>query len=196
MFRSERFELSNHGFYWLSPTPDVPSSTGFTDGQQLPRLVAWAELLDERSRRRLYFASTHFDATSPSQEKSAPLVVERTAPHAADLPVVVVGDFNSKPDDPAFQTLVGGSGEPGGVRFVDSQAIADTWRIDMNQDPAPEYDLGERIDHIFLAGGGVTWKVSEWVVDLHLYGPNERYPSDHRAMVARLDYEPPPASAE
>ena len=179
LYRAARFELLGHGFYWLSPTPDVPSSTGFAS-QQLPRLVAWTHLRDRQSRRQLYFATTHFDNNPPSQQLSAPLVIERTA-EWAQLPVLVVGDFNSQPDDEAYLTLTEGDGP---VQLTNAQGSAASWSVETNQSPPPDYQLDERIDHIFVAPE--QWVVQEWVVDLVLYGADGLYPSDHRAMVARL----------
>ena len=188
LYRSPRFELVDRGDYWLSPTPDEPRSTGFANGAQFPRLVVWALLRDTKADREVYFATTHFDNNPPSQEKSAPLLMQRTAPWVATHPVIVTGDFNSQPHDPAYHTLTGSSGDAG-LALVNTQSLAATWRVDTNQSPPPEYDLDGRIDHIFVAGDGAAWTSSEWVVDLTVYGSEHRYPSDHRAMIARLELE-------
>ncbi len=184
LIRQERFELRAHGSYWLSPTPDLPYSKGFSDSQVAPRLVVWAELLDRQSRQPLYVATTHFDNNSPCQELSAPVVLERTAPWSETMPVVVMGDFNAQPEDEAYQTLT--QGADGYPPLENSQALAAEWRVQTNQSPAPDYRLEDRIDHIFVAPNGPAWTVDEWVVDLHVYGPDDRYPSDHRPMAALL----------
>ena len=178
-YRTSRFELVSSGFYWLSPTPDVPSSIGFAE-PQLPRLVAFTELRDKASRRSLYFATTHFDNNAPSQELSAPLAVERTEPWLDRMPAVLLGDFNSTPSAAAYATLT--------AAFDDAQALADEWHVDSNQSPAPAYDLGERIDHVFLgaAAGKDEWQVTSWAADLSVYGALDRYPSDHWPIVAEL----------
>ncbi|MGE3673895.1 MAG: hypothetical protein AB7K71_29760, partial [Polyangiaceae bacterium] len=41
LYRAERFDLLDSGEFWLSPTPDEPSSIGFSP-PQVPRLVVWA----------------------------------------------------------------------------------------------------------------------------------------------------------
>lgn len=61
------------------------------------------------------FTMPHFDDDSPSQEMSAPRVLERTA-LAASLPVIMVGDFVSRTDDLAYPTLV--------EQFVDATATS------------------------------------------------------------------------
>ena len=179
-YRTEMFEPVDYGFYWLSPTPDAPMSKGFADGFQLPRLVTWAVLRHTGDGGELLFASTHFDNNAPSQEKSAPLVLERTPSAADGRPIVFVGDFNSRPDSVAYATLTGADG----FHFDDAFALAPEWSMDTNQTPAPAYDLGQRIDHVLLAG--VAWDVERWVVDTWIYGANDLYVSDHFAITASL----------
>lgn len=184
-YRKDRFSVIESGEYWLSPTPDVPNSNGFAT-PQLPRLLVWALLKDKAGDREIYFASTHFDNNTPSQAMSAPLVKERTAPFAQNTPVVVLGDFNSQPSDPAWDTLTTDAGH--GFAFVDAQSIAAEWSVITNQEPPPSYDLADRIDHIFVAGNTTDWSASSWHADLTVYPPNDRYPSDHFPIVATLEY--------
>lgn len=183
LYRESRFSVIEHGEYWLSPTPEVPLSTGFSP-PQLPRLVVWARLRDLATDREIFFATTHFDNNSPSQQLSAPLVLQRTAPFVSSEPVIVVGDFNSRPNSTAYGLL---TGDPrSGFTFDNAFDLTPSYRVVTNQTPAPEYDPDERIDHIFLAGA--DWTVSDWAVDLTVYGTRQRYPSDHFAIAATVTY--------
>jgi endonuclease/exonuclease/phosphatase family metal-dependent hydrolase len=148
----------------------------------------WAVLRDRADGRELYFASTHFDNNSPSQELSAPLVLERTVPFVDQGPVIVVGDFNSQPADVAYATLT--TDQSHGFAFENVFDLAAEWRVETNLEPPPDYDLDARIDHLFVAGDHAPWVVSEWIADLTAYGPNQRYPSDHFAIVATLEPAP------
>jgi len=184
LYRQDRFEVIERGAYWLSPTPEVPSSTGFAD-PQLPRLLQWARLRDRSSRRELYFASTHVDNNAPSQEMSAPLILERTAPFQDEGAAMVVGDFNSDLSTTAYGILTEGDGAH--RPLVNSFDIADSWSVEHNQPTEPSYDTDARIDHIFVgAPEGASWQVERWAVDLYVYGAMDRYPSDHFAMFARV----------
>ncbi len=176
-YDAERFDVLEHGFFWLSPTPDDPFSTGFSEGRQLPRLITWARLRDLDASQELVFASTHFDNNAPSQDRSAPLALERLIPIAGDTPLVFVGDFNSDPSDPAYQTLAGA--------LTNAFDRTTAWRTDSNEDPPPDYDPALRIDHIFLRPSA-RFLVDDWVADLHVYGENQRPPSDHKAIAASL----------
>lgn len=184
-WRADRYELLDSGFYWLSPAPDLPFSVGFSS-PQLPRMVAWAQLLELSSGAELLFVDTHFDNNTPSQELSAPLLLERTEAQAGALPIIAVGDFNSRPDSPAYATLVGGV-DGAGFALTNSFDLADAWSVESNQDPVPAYDPAIRIDHIFVAGG--EWTVPWWVVDTWVYGDSMLHTSDHFAMVAQLEFE-------
>lgn len=179
-----RFSPIEHGEYWLSPTPDVPYSTGFADGFQLARLLVWVRFTDLLSDRELMFATTHFDNNSPSQELSAPLVLERTeALGGADIPTIVVGDFNAQPSDLAYEILTTGT-DGAGFALDDVFDLAQDWSIDTNEPTPPGWDPDGRIDHIFVSGA--AWTSPWWTVDIHTYGPDALYVSDHFAMAAEL----------
>lgn len=178
----ERFELVASGTYWLSATPDEPWTKGWAK-VQFWRLVGWVHLREKSTGRDLYFSNTHFDNNVPNQKMSAPLQLERVAPWAAKMPAIVVGDFNSKPDSEAYATLV--SGTP--VKLQNTYDLTDNHERLANKEPAPELDPNARIDHIWVAGER-DYKVSQWSVDLHVYGSQDRFPSDHRALSATIEF--------
>lgn len=191
LYRESRFTLLEHGEYWLSPTPDDPGSTGFSDKQTLARYVVWARLRDRFGERELYVANTHFDNNTPSQEKSAALLKQRTAPFASDVPVLVLvlGDFNSKPDSPSYATL---TGDDGGFALTDTFQLCDA-AVSEGGAATGEVDAAARIDHIFTggtlpSGDAAAWTCPRWVEDHSVYGPEQRLPSDHYPVVAELSY--------
>ena len=183
LYREDRFSVIDSGFYWLSATPDEPWAGGWAESN-LPRLVAWARLRQMIDGREFYFATTHFDNNPPNQDMSAPLFVERSRARAEQMPVILTGDFNSQPTDPAYATLTEEAGE---LTLQNAFELAEVWEVDHNQAVAPAWDPIHRIDHIFVAGAA-PWRVPSWVVDLHVYGPDGLYPSDHFAMVARIEF--------
>ncbi len=184
-YRSDRFEVVEHGTYWLSETPDVPWSGGWAD-KNFWRLVGWARFRKISDGREFVFVNTHFDNNIPNQENSAPILLSRSEPWTETLPLIAVGDFNSKPDSAAYGILTEGvDGE--GFSLVNSFDLAEDWRVEHNQDADPEYDPNNRIDHIFLAGP-VEWIVSDWVVDLTVYGLEDQYPSDHYPIAATVTF--------
>lgn len=187
LYRLDRFDLVESGVYWLSPTPEVPWSKGLSEEQFLPRHVQWAHLRDRAVNRDLLFVTTHFDANHPAQENSAPLVLDRSGPWAAKMPVILTGDFNSEPDNGGYVTLTQGL-DGQGFHFEDAYVLCPDPRTAANRDPPPSWDPARRIDHVFVAGG--TWTCSEWVVDLFRYGPRDQAPSDHWPVFAEVRVEP------
>ena len=197
LYRDDLYEEIEQGYYWLSPTPDEPATTGFAaSGTQFVRLVSWVQLRRLADGKDFLFSTTHFDNNTPSQDLSSPLYLERTEPWAKKMPVIMTGDYNSRTFDPAYLTLVDGidgidgiDGENSqGFSFINAFDVSETWRIDTNQDSVPDYDVPGRIDHVFLHPGpdaSEEWVCEDWLVDMHVYGEKDRYPSDHYAIQAQ-----------
>ena len=184
LYRTDRFDLVESGEYWLSPTPDVPWSKGYSEGQTIPRVVAWVRLYDKQYFQDVYFATTHYDSTHPHQEYSAPQFISQTAVWASEAPVILTGDFNTEPRDPAFNIMTNGV-DATGFKLDDVFAqVGNYWNRDFNTDTPPAYDPVSRIDHIFTAGA--TFKTKFWWVDLRKFGPDTLYPSDHRLIWAEI----------
>jgi len=178
LYRERRFELLERGAFWLSPTPDRPWSRGF--GNDLPRNALWVRLRDRHTGRELAFANTHFDNTSPFQEHAAPVFLERTASLADAGPLVVAGDFNSRPGSAAFALLTGGSP----YRLDDTFRLAEDVAVLRDESDTRPFDAEDRIDHVFVHGDG--WRVERWSEDRARFGDPPRDASDHFPVTARL----------
>jgi endonuclease/exonuclease/phosphatase family metal-dependent hydrolase len=95
LFRTERFELLDHGHFWLSETPDVPGSKNWDAA--ITRMVTWLKLQDRRAADQppLYFFNTHFDHIGrEARAQSALLLKKRIEELPDEPPVVLTGDFN------------------------------------------------------------------------------------------------------
>lgn len=144
LYRSDRFDLVDSGFWWLSPKPDAPLSTGF--GNTVPRLVIWGKLKHKPSGRQLYVVNTHFDNTMPSQVKMAALCQEKLAPMAAEgLPMIWMGDFNTDQKRGDYAMLVSND-------WRDSYLASPKASANGRDDNVPTFESGTRIDHIFHHG--------------------------------------------
>lgn len=92
-FRTDRFELLEHGQFWLSETPDVPGSIGWE--AVLPRVVAWAKLSLKETGQELYAFNTHYSHVSNlARRRSMAFMSEQIRKIAGDAPVIVTGDLN------------------------------------------------------------------------------------------------------
>lgn len=103
-WRPEQLILLETDSFWLSETPEVPSSAWNAFS---PRLATWARFQLAPGRELLHL-NTHLDHISEeARVQGAQLIVQRL--HSLLTPqtaLVVTGDFNCNPDDPAYQTFV------------------------------------------------------------------------------------------
>lgn len=113
-YRSDKWSCLRSETRWLSETPWKPSQ-GWD--AVLNRIVTMGEFSHKVTGTRVVVMSTHFDHIGvEAREKSAGLLIKFASEwgrHGPNKPSVVLigGDFNSAPDDKAYQTMVApGSG--------------------------------------------------------------------------------------
>ncbi len=99
----ERFGLRNCGTFWLSPTPEVPS-TGW--GEVFPRLCGWVELEDHFTGRLFRVSNLHLQLHPFAQSRAADLLAGKLGQHG--LPQLVAGDFNCPAHWPGVKRLLAG----------------------------------------------------------------------------------------
>ncbi len=161
-FDRERFELKDSGTFWLSPTPEVPS-TGW--GEAFPRLCSWVVLRDRLTEKTFRVLNLHLQLHPYAQMRAADLLAERFG--QVHLPQLVAGDFNCPAHWP-------------GVKRVLASGLA---RVpDCNRATFHLRGLPLRkLDHILSS--------SEWAVEetrlLNQRG-GRFFPSDHFGLSARL----------
>jgi endonuclease/exonuclease/phosphatase family metal-dependent hydrolase len=108
-FLRHRFlpDAGERGTFWLSDTPEVPGSMSW--GNKIPRIVTWGKFVDIASNRPFYVFNTHWDHQSQeSRERAAVLVANRIdARRDLSAPVVLMGDFNARENNPSVSYLTG-----------------------------------------------------------------------------------------
>lgn len=176
-FRRDRFHLSDAGTFWLSDEPTVPGSK--TWGNNLPRIATWVRLLDQTNKRRIVVLNTHWDHESqPARLNSAKLICKQLEELSGDQePVIVMGDFNAQPNNPAMVALV----EQGGLRDTLSVAHQDEKNIGTFHGFG-RVEKGPKIDAVLVSP---QWKVKDAAI-LRTHDGN-RYPSDHYPVTATLE---------
>ena len=190
LYRVERFEVLEHGGFWLSDTPTVPSSTSW--GNTIPRICTWAHLRDRRTDRSFYFYDTHLDHRSPpSQQRSAEMIAQRIDQHPNPTdPIILVGDFNAAEDTSTIRYLKGEvdrayetTKDP-----PPSPQLRDTFRVlhpDATNVGTFNGFRGEssrgKIDYVF-----VTVNVKVLSAEIVHDNSNGRYPSDHFPITATI----------
>ena len=92
------------GTFWLSETPENPSK-GWD--AECFRTATWALMKDKKTGKKFYFVNTHLDHKGTEAQKNGlKLIVDRIAEINTDgLPMVLTGDFNIEPKNPALKDL-------------------------------------------------------------------------------------------
>lgn len=92
------------GTFWLSETPEVPSK-GWD--ARYKRTATWALMQDRKSGKRFYFVNTHLDHRGKEAQKNGlKLIVDRIDTiNPEGYPMILTGDFNINPDNPALAHL-------------------------------------------------------------------------------------------
>ena len=92
LYRRERFELLDSNTFWLSETPDVPSTV---EGTRDKRICTWALFRDKQTGETFLFANTHLDHISDAlREAQAKILMQHLTAMFGDYPVYLTGDMN------------------------------------------------------------------------------------------------------
>ncbi len=169
-----RLDVLQSETFWLSDTPTVRASKSW--GNEITRVCTWARLLDRTNNRVLRVDNTHWDHISqPSRLKSGELIAKKLQEHADSEPLIVMGDFNIGPLDPAREPLV-----KAGLRdsFVDihaDEARAGTFHAFSGK------PTSDKIDAILVSQ---DWQVL--AAEIVRTARDGRFPSDHFPVTATL----------
>ena len=158
----------------------------------------WVEMTAVIGGRTYTFASTHTEGTGPEElllQLHAAQVSEIVASLGTASPAIVMGDFNSKPNSPAYQVMLGGGFTDvwgalrPGVRGYTCCQLADL------SNPRPVFS--QRIDYVWTRGLGDARGRHSLLGQVSLYGgvPSDRiknaagqwiWPSDHAGLIANV----------
>ncbi|KAG0141043.1 hypothetical protein CROQUDRAFT_68755 [Cronartium quercuum f. sp. fusiforme G11] len=198
-WKEQKFELINHQYFWLSPTPEIPGSIGWDAGQ--PRMVTVVELRlkDIQKSRTLqilrrassessfYVMNTHFDNQGVlARQNSAILIRQRAEKLVNDTgkTLFLTGDLNSTPEDAAYKLLT--AKLPNRLVFTDSRMSAASTFGAINatftgfeNNPDDRYVL----DHLMTMDQ--RWQSSKYGVIPNRFDEGD-YASDHRLVCAQF----------
>lgn len=186
LFRRDRFRVADAGTFWFSDTPEVPGSK--TWGNNITRICTWARFID-RDGRGFYHYNLHLDHESqPSRERSAALLRQRidARAHPAD-PVVVTGDFNVGEKNPALSALTAPAATGAAAFLIDTFRVLHPDETVVGTFTGFKFGetAGDKIDYVLVQPGADV--LSAEIVRI---SRNDRYPSDHFPVVARVRLAP------
>ena len=104
LYNKKKISVLKWGTYWLSETPGKPS---FGWDAKCRRTATWALLKDKRSGKKFFYVNTHLDHVGvEARSKGLKLVQDKIAAmNPKGWPLILTGDFNIHPDNPAILEL-------------------------------------------------------------------------------------------
>ncbi len=103
LYKKDRFDKLDGGYFWLSKTPDVPS---FYQDAGCKRICVWILVLDKITNKKIIFSVTHLDNSSEDARiYGGNLILEKLNNHYKNYPFVLMGDFNSLPTDKIYKNM-------------------------------------------------------------------------------------------
>ena len=102
LYRKDTFEPLESGTFWLSETPDVPSSKSWETAYA--RICTWGQFRHIQSGKTFRHFNTHLDHKSHlAQKNGLMLIIDRMKPFCEDgTPCFLTGDFNFLPERDEF----------------------------------------------------------------------------------------------
>jgi endonuclease/exonuclease/phosphatase family metal-dependent hydrolase len=190
-YQRDRFAVDGDksGMTWLSATPDKAGS--MTWGNEIPRVAAWARLLDRASGQGIWVVNMHLDhMNQPSREKGVRLMAERLVKmNSLDDPVVWMGDFNAVEGNPALSFLAGKrSSIPAVQGFKGMVETFDALNAEVKERGTLHFWMSDpnrqwKVDHIFISKGGEVLRSG-------ILRGGEPYLSDHFPVTATVRFPP------
>lgn len=174
-YKKDRFKALQSGNFWLSETPDKPGK-GW-DATCCNRICSWAKFNDLKTKKEFYLFSVHFDHQGvEARRQSGKLMVSKIKEIAKNVPVILVGDFNSTPETEqikTIQTLLADAHEVTKTPPYGPEGTFNSFKFDAPMD--------NRIDYIFVSK---QFNVLKYGVLTD--AKEQRYPSDHQPVMVKV----------
>lgn len=172
LWRKDRFERVDSGCFWLSDTPNV-ESRGWDEVYNCYRICTYVVLKEKQTQKVFTHINTHFGFGDKGQIASAKLITEFSK-KLLSKDVVVTGDFNMRPDSPAYKKMTEFFTDVNAATVGDNTATFHGY--------APEQNKDSLIDFCFVTNNikCKNYKLIDNLVD-------GKYPSDHYGILAEIE---------
>lgn len=175
-YKKDKYTLVQQSTFWLSPTPDVPSK-GWDAA--LNRVCTYGLFKHKKTKQLVWVFNTHFDHIGKQARlESAKLIIKKISElNKKNYPVLVSGDFNSKPEDEPSKYMMANMQNSRNISYQVYGGI-DTWNgFKFKQKP------DGCIDYIFVSNDQRI-NVSKFATITDSY--DMKYPSDHFPVLATI----------
>ncbi|HEV7781336.1 MAG TPA: endonuclease/exonuclease/phosphatase family protein [Chitinophagaceae bacterium] len=178
-YKQDKYKVIQQSTFWLSPAPDSVSR-GWDAAYN--RVCTYGLFENSKTKKRCWVFNTHFDHVGKTARlESAKLIIKKIQEiNTARLPVILMGDFNSKPGDEPVRYMLDNMINTRDISKL-VHGNADTWNgFKFNEKP------DGCIDYIFVSHyDKVT--VSKFATLTDSY--DMKYPSDHFPILATLMFD-------
>jgi endonuclease/exonuclease/phosphatase family metal-dependent hydrolase len=180
-YEPTRLKLVKHDTFWLSETPEEDGSRSWD--AEYPRIATWAHFQDKITEKEFIVLNTHFDHRGEiARVESAKQIMGTVSGIANGLPIVVMGDLNTRDSEEPY-SILSENILPDGRKLLDGfhhavhghHGPTSTWTGFTNIDP------DRRIDFIF-ASDDITINQHAALADQR----DGRFPSDHLPVLAEI----------
>lgn len=105
-YRTDLFDVVDHGDFWLSETPDRP---GLGWDAVCVRICTWGKFRHKPTGKELLFFNLHMDHVgTTARVESAKLIKRKIDELGSELPTFLTGDFNVDQHSPSYATIIEG----------------------------------------------------------------------------------------
>ncbi len=171
LWKKSRFEMLDSGYFWFSDTPWV-ESLGSDYLYHCNRICEWVLLFDKKTDKKHYHFNLHFGFGDDYQVESVELI-KKTFDLMPIKNAVITGDFNMKPDTPAYKKMT--------EYFTDANSLTAKYSGTTYHGYGKENN--EHIDYCFITVGTVS-ATDYRVLDKTFDG---KFPSDHFGLQLELE---------
>ncbi|HVZ24542.1 MAG TPA: endonuclease/exonuclease/phosphatase family protein [Sediminibacterium sp.] len=191
-YRTDLFDLLDHGDFWLSPITDKPNRAW---DAALPRICTWGKFREKQTKFVFYYFNLHMDHKGvKARAESAKLILAKIRALPAQTPVILTGDFNVDQHNESH-TLLDESGILHDTYELSPVKLSTNGTFNNFN---PNGFTNSRIDHIFVTD---DFKVKRYGILTDTYrtanGTDEhgrpvyqaRTPSDHFPVLVALTHQ-------
>ncbi|MBL0146386.1 MAG: endonuclease/exonuclease/phosphatase family protein [Chitinophagaceae bacterium] len=175
-YRKDKYKVLKQSTFWLSPSPD---SVGKGWDAAYNRVCSYGLFKDKKTKKKFWVFNAHLDHIGKQARlESVKLITKKVSKVLLqnNLPVIITGDFNSKPNEEPAQYMSTVFLNARNICTTQPYGSEDTWngfQFDKKPDGC--------IDYIFVNN---KMEVSKFATITDSY--DKKYPSDHFPILATL----------
>ncbi len=172
-YKKNLFDCLEHGYFWLSETPEVPS---IHPEAGCKRIALWGVLKDKQSQQEILIINTHLDHISETaRQEGMAVLLEIMSEKISEYKTIIFGDFNADRKESFHQELASHFIYPRDKKEMINYGPIGTFQ-EFNYNAS--WEELEEIDFILFRG--LTVKKYGVLTD----SCNRKFPSDHFPVVA------------